>query len=155
MKLSVERAGSTTCPMIISQTAVYALRAVVVLALSPEGVLVPAKELAHRTGVPQHYLGKVMRQLVVAGLVRGSRGHGGGFALDRPPADVHFADVLAAVGAGARPGVCAFDWQSCDPRHPCPLHPAWSQMQEALDRWAHTTTLRSLLDAGDRERTNA
>ena len=71
--------------MILNQTAVYALRAMAVLARLAPGEFLRSVELAEHTNVPVHYLGKVMRLLVLAELVRSRKGHGGGFTLRRSP----------------------------------------------------------------------
>lgn len=138
--------------MVLSQTALYALRAMATLAKLAPGESIRAPELADRTGIPGHYVSKVMRRLVVAKLVRGQRGHGGGFQLARPPASIRFADILSAIGAIPEPQACAFGWDSCDPDHPCPLHPAWSRLKDSYTQWADQITLGGLPNE-DREGT--
>ncbi len=126
----------------LSQTAEYALRALAHLATQDEGVAVNARELSQGTGVPVHYLSKVMRRLVTAGLVHASRGHGGGFVLARPAAEILLGDVLAAGEHNpASPDRCAFGWGTCDAKRPCPLHGTWSELKEAAQAWARRTTL--------------
>lgn len=127
--------------MIFSQTAIYALRAMAVLKELRPGEYLSAKVLAERTGVPAHYLGKIMRRLVVAGLVKGRKGWGGGFRLGRAPSRITFAQVLAAVGSSVDGAVCAFGWERCDGDHPCPLHASWSRLQECVRDWAKRRTL--------------
>ena len=88
-----------------------------------------------------HYVSKVMRRLVVGRLVQGRKGHGGGFQLARSPGSIRFADVLRATETDPEPNQCAFGWGECDAARPCPLHPAWSKLDEAFWRWADTTSL--------------
>ena len=127
----------------LNQTAIYALRAMATLARLAPGESLRAPELAERTAIPAHYVSKVMRKLVLAKLVRGQRGHGGGFQLARAPATIRLRDVLDGVGAG--PGEeCAFGWAACDADAPCPLHPVWSRLKEEFERWAGGTTLAAL-----------
>ena len=124
-----------------SQTAIYALRAMAVLKDLHPGERLPAKDLAERTRVPAHYMSKIMRRLVVAGLVEGRKGWGGGFRLSRSPSRITFAQVLAAVGSAVEGGVCAFGWERCDGENPCPLHGAWSRLQDCVRDWAERRTL--------------
>jgi hypothetical protein len=65
--------------------------------------------------------------------------------LRRPPSAVRFADVLRAIEPG--PGVqpCAFGLKRCDALAPCPLHGAWAAINEAITKWAESTTLQSCL----------
>ena len=115
-------------------------------------------ELAELTAVPVHYLSKIMRRLVLEGLVDSRKGHGGGFSLARPAADVTFAAILEAGNFSIEPNTCAYGWGSCDPDHPCALHDTYSRLQEALQDWMERTTLadvgadarvRALLDRRD------
>jgi Rrf2 family protein len=79
-----------------SQTAEYALRAVVVLAGDPEKPWT-AQEIAAHSLVPQDYLVKVLQALAKQGLVTAQRGRGGGYVLRRPPRGITVLDVINAV----------------------------------------------------------
>ena len=88
--------------MLLSQTSEYALRAMAHLAREPEGAWVSGPALAEATRVPAAYVGKVMRQLVVAGLVVGKSGRAGGFRIAQSPGTIRFIDVLEALDAVGR-----------------------------------------------------
>lgn len=130
--------------MLLNQTAVYGLRAVAVLAALPEDESATGDILSERTEIPRQYLAKVMRRLVVAGLVRSQRGQGGGFALARPAAEIRIADVLAATDCDVTPDRCVFGVGACDPEHPCTLHPIWSRLGRSVSSWAEDMTLADL-----------
>ena len=117
------------------------MRALAELAALPREEWLRASDLAERTGVPEAYLAKVLRRLVEHGLLRANKGHGGGFALSRPPRLVRFAEVLAALDSMPSPKRCAFGWGNCNSSRPCPLHPAWARLNAAFDAWANQTTL--------------
>lgn len=139
-----------SCPpvpdMIISHTAEYSLRAMAILSGAyTSGQRLRSKELAEQAYVPEHYLSKVMRRLVVAGLVEGLRGHGGGFRLARAPHEIRFSDVLDAVQWSPDDQRCAFGFGNCDPSRPCALHPAWVRLNRAVVTWAHDTTLAEVM----------
>ena len=127
--------------MILSQTAEYALRCMAVLSgLWPDD-RVTAKDLAERANVPAAYASKVMRKLVVAGLVDSLRGHHGGFLLTRDPSSVPLFEVLEAIEFTVHDDECAFGIGRCNPRNPCPLHDVWSDLQQGFESWARTTML--------------
>lgn len=132
---------STQAPPLLTTTAEYALRALAELATGAPAESVPAADLARRTGVPEAYLSKVLRRLVEAGLLHGTRGHGGGFILARPAAKIRFLDVLEAVDAMPAENRCIFGQPRCSEASPCLLHPAWSKMKSSFETWATTTTL--------------
>ena len=130
--------------MVLSQTAQYALRAMAWLTTLPSGEPIRVKDLSNATSIPSHYLSKVMRRLVLAGLVTSQKGQGGGFLLAKPPDEIPFIAILTAVDAYANDGSCAFGWGQCDSVHPCPLHDSWSRLNEQFEAWAKGTTLADL-----------
>ncbi len=106
--------------MIFSQTAEYALRAVVWLA-GKEGAPQTSQQIAAATRVPAGYLAKVMKTLARAGLVRAQRGLGGGFTLARAPQSITPLQVIDAVDPIPRIRDCPLGF----PSHAgtlCPLH---------------------------------
>ena len=127
--------------MRLTQTAEYALRAMAYMTNLPDGAAIRARDLAVPTAVPPHYLSKLMRHLVVAGLIHSQKGHGGGFVLARPREQITLEEVLAAANVSLVAGECAFGWHQCNAEHPCPLHPVWSKLQQASIEWARKTTL--------------
>jgi Rrf2 family protein len=130
----------------LSRTAEYALRAMSHVARAPEGAPVRAAELSQESGVPLAYLSKVLRRLVVAGLLTAEKGHHGGFRLARPAAKIRFSEILQAAES-AEPVECAFGWKRCDPAKPCPMHPTWTKLKTAYRAWADETTLADVRDA--------
>jgi Rrf2 family protein len=117
------------------------------LALAPPEKRVRNEDLAAFTAVPTPFLLKVMRPLVVAGLVDAKKGHHGGFRLARTAEEIRLADILAAVGIEAD-GACAFGWGRCNATHPCPLHGAWTVLKQRFDSWADETTLADVAASG-------
>jgi len=130
--------------MLLSQTAEYALRAMAWLASAPEGKPVRAVDLSRTTGIPTHYLSKVLRRLVLADLLESQKGQGGGFSLSRSPREIAFSDILSAVDAFPAEGRCAFGWGQCDATDPCPLHDSWSHLNDRIRDWASGTSLEEI-----------
>lgn len=138
--------------MVFSQTAEYALRAMAWLSTMPAGEPMRVKDLSIATGIPSHYLSKVMRRLVLAGLLVSQKGQGGGFLLSKPPGEIAFIDILTAVDAYSTDGRCAFGWGQCDAVRPCLLHGSWSRLNEELRSWAEGTTLADIAKDGAENR---
>jgi Rrf2 family protein len=131
----------------LSQTAEYALRAMAWIALrSPRGPVL-ARELSEGTQIPVQYLSKILRRLVLAGMLESRKGRGGGFTLARPAKEIRFRDVLVAIDAYPQEGRCAFGWGACDASHPCPLHDSWSTLSERFRAWAAKSTFASVGEA--------
>jgi Rrf2 family iron-sulfur cluster assembly transcriptional regulator len=136
--------GAARRRMLLSQTAEYALRAMAWLATMPNGQPVRAVDLSGSTGIPTHYLSKVLRRLVLANLLESQKGQGGGFSLSRPPSEIAFIDILSAIDAYPTEGRCAFGWGQCDATDPCPLHDSWSRLNDQIHDWASGTSLEEI-----------
>ena len=130
--------------MLLSQTAEYALRAMAWLATASGDEPVRAVDLSRATGIPTHYLSKVLRRLVLAGLLESQKGQGGGFSLASAPGEIAFIDILSAVDAYPTEGRCAFGWGECEASDPCPLHNSWSHLNEQIRDWASGTSLEEI-----------
>lgn len=136
----------------LPQTAEYALRALAHMATLPVDQAINAQDLSRATLVPVHYLSKVMRRLVTAGLVLSQKGHGGGYLLALPPQKISLGDVLAAGDLGPTQfDRCAFGWGKCNTRSPCPLHGSFSQLKELVHGWATRSTLADVHDFAARK----
>ncbi|MBT3218849.1 MAG: Rrf2 family transcriptional regulator [Proteobacteria bacterium] len=127
--------------MELPNTAMYACRAMAALAAFPPGTTFKAGDLAELANIPRSYLSKVARRLVVAELLVSQKGHGGGFGLARPPDQIKFSEILAAVGFEASIDVCGFGLGQCDAKDPCDLHQSWAPLKKHFVKWATTTTL--------------
>jgi Rrf2 family nitric oxide-sensitive transcriptional repressor len=102
-----------------SQTVEYALRAMVFLTANTS-TPTSAQVIAAHAHVPERYMSKVMRSLVVAGLAKSRRGPTGGFMLSRPSSEISMLSVVEAVEALPRIEKCPLD----NPKHVglCPMH---------------------------------
>lgn len=89
----------------ISQTAEYALRAIVFLAMNKDSAFT-TRQISKATRVPSAYLSKVMRALGKANLVKSQRGFGGGFILTKAPDNMTILEILNAVDPVRRIRTC-------------------------------------------------
>jgi len=128
---------------VISQSAEYALRAVVWLAAHPEETL-STPEIARRTMVPAGYLSKVLQALARAGLVTSTPGRAGGFVLTRPPDRISVLDVIGAVGPLLRIERCPLGVEAHG-EHLCPLHERLDAVVAHAERIFSETTIAELV----------
>jgi Rrf2 family transcriptional regulator, nitric oxide-sensitive transcriptional repressor len=129
----------------ISQTAEYALRAIVYLA-DQAGVPQTTMQIAKTTQVPSGYLAKVMQNLCRAGLVNSQRGLNGGFMLARDPAELTILSVVDAVDPIRRYPECPLGIESHG-RQLCPLHYRLDQAAQMVETAFRDTTVAELLAA--------
>lgn len=132
--------------MFLSQTAEYALRAMACIAMKKNDNPVSSSVLARATGIPSHYLSKIMRKMVEKGLVDSRKGHGGGFRLAREPGQISFKKILETVDYKMEADSCVFGWEECDNEEPCPLHHTWSHLKNSFQWWSENMTLQDVID---------
>jgi Rrf2 family protein len=124
---------------LISQTAEYALRAVVDLAYH-FGKSRTTEQIARGTKVPTGYLAKILQDLVRQDLVRSQRGPGGGFALAHDPSTLTVFDVLKAVDPPRRILTCPLKL-AAHSQELCPLHKKLDEAMAAAERAFRRTTI--------------
>jgi FeS assembly SUF system regulator len=83
--------------MRLTHLADYAVVMMTAAARRPAFARLSATELAEETGVPLPTAQKLMQRLAAHGLLTGTRGAGGGYALARAVADISLADIVEAV----------------------------------------------------------
>lgn len=128
----------------LSQTAEYALRAVLHIAEHGTDRPVPVQEIAEALEVPRNYLSKTLHQLARAGIVTSTFGPGGGFQLAVPPEELTFDAVVAPFDtAGERH--CLLGRATCSDRDACPAHAHWKGIAEQIYEFFATTTVAMLL----------
>jgi Rrf2 family protein len=127
----------------ISQTAEYALRAMVFLAMQKGAVI--GQDIAEITKVPPGYLSKIMQQLVKGKLVHSQRGIGGGFILARTPNAISILDVVNAVDPIERLTSCPLGIQSHG-LNLCPLHKRLSEATAHVEAAFASSNLSELLE---------
>ena len=112
----------------ISEAASLALHAAAVLAACDEGSMTTAA-IAEELGVSEAHLAKVLQRLSKVGLVKGTRGPGGGFRLVRRPERTTLLDIYEAMEGPITLDQCLFGHPVCG-RRGCPLGDA---LKEASD----------------------
>ncbi len=110
--------------------------AVVVMAAAARhcgGARVSAVQLAEETGLPAPTVQKLVSRLAGAGLLRSSRGVGGGLKLARPAAAISVADIVEAVeGPIALTACVEHGRHDCTLEGACAVRPHWPLVNEAL-----------------------
>lgn len=94
---------------------------------------VSAAELAAETGLPVPTVQKLVSKLTAAGLLRSSRGVGGGLQLARPAAAITLADIVEAVEGPIALTSCAEHGKhDCALEDSCSVRPHVGIINEAL-----------------------
>lgn len=131
--------------MLLPQTAEYALRAVTALALLPNDINANATDISKHSGVPLPYLSKILKRLVQKKILLGKKGPGGGFKFNKTIDKINLLAVLKAVNYEFDKNHCAFGWDQCNAKKPCPLHDIFTKLKNDYHNWASETTLAMII----------
>jgi Rrf2 family protein len=126
-----------------SQTAEYALRAMVMLAEDSTAART-SEQIAMRSRIPLDYLSKVLQALARSGLLTAKRGPGGGFVLSRPAAEVCVLDVINSVDPIRRIRSCPLGIEAHGTTL-CPLHRKLDDAMRSIEEVFGAASLADLV----------
>ena len=119
--------------MRLSSMADYAVVTMSAAARHCGGSRVSAAQLAEETGLPVPTVQKLVSRLTAAGLLRSSRGVGGGLKLARPAAAITLADIVEAVEGPIALTTCIDqERDSCSLDACCSVKPHWPVVNAAM-----------------------
>ncbi|MGD1010307.1 MAG: Rrf2 family transcriptional regulator [Candidatus Aminicenantales bacterium] len=138
---------------LINRDADYAIKALLAVARRA-GKVTAVPELAVTLGIPRPYLRKIMQTLARAGVVRSSKGRGGGFVLGRPAGKIFLADVIRVFQGPVSLHDCLFRKRICPDVGTCPLRETIGRLERRLVKDLETLSVASLL-GGKKGRKNS
>ena len=132
--------------MMISTRGRYALRVLIDLAEHRNGSYLPLKEIANRQEISLKYMEQVMSLLSQNGLVDTAHGKGGGYQLNRDPADYRVSDILRITEGSLAPVACLEGTNnSCSRAAECRTLPLWEKLNKAISDCLDQVTLADLM----------
>jgi Rrf2 family protein len=124
----------------------YALRGILYVALMQEEQRkVQAEEIANKLSVPRHFLGKIMQQLVKAGLLQSTKGPYGGFYLAKDTLQTPLIKLVEITDGIEQFYICVLQLRQCNKINPCPLHAEMDLVKTKLKQVLTEMTIESLL----------
>ena len=129
----------------LSTTTKHALRALVVLAGRDVGSAMLGRDLAVAANIPANYLSKILLDLRKAGLVKATRGSGGGYSLAVSAESIRLVDVVEVFeGVLAKPACLLGCDHPCSDETPCSAHALWREIRQSYIEFLETTTLAEI-----------
>jgi len=131
----------------LSQTAEYALRAMVHLAReAPDDASLQAEEIAEALDVPRNYLSKILHALARRNLLHSTRGPHGGFRLAGPPEELPLARIVEVFDPQllAEDRRCLLGRSECSDEDACPAHEHWKRVSHTVRSFFYGTSLARL-----------
>jgi Rrf2 family protein len=138
--------------MIHSSACEYAIRAMTYVAGFETGTRLLARDISAHEKIPGPFLGKIFQTLVRAGLLKSSKGPGGGFALAKDPETISLYDIYRAIDGTTYLDACAVGLARCSDEVPCPLHERWKPIRERIRNYLEATSLADMAQATRKKR---
>lgn len=128
----------------LSQTAEYALRAVLYLAEHGERGPVPVGTLARALELPPNYLAKTLHALARTGALASTRGKRGGFQLAVPASRLSLLSVVAPFDQLDERRRCLLGRKECTDTRACAAHARWKRTAAQVATFFRETTVEDL-----------
>ena len=132
--------------MKLSTRARYGTRALLDVALHHSDGPVLLKDIAHRQEISLPYLEHLIAPLIVAGIVRSTRGARGGISLLKPPSEIKLSEVLDTLEGSIAPVECISDPKVCSRSGSCATRDVWGELKEAMNGVLGSLTLQDLVE---------
>jgi Rrf2 family transcriptional regulator, iron-sulfur cluster assembly transcription factor len=129
----------------------YAVTAILDVALHSGNGPVPLADVAERQNLSLSYLEQLFARLRQHGLVRSSRGPGGGYRLSRPAAQISVAEVILAVDEQVDVTRCG-GLVNCNQDSRCLTHDLWVELSRQVHQFFSSRTLADVLERLHRSR---
>jgi Rrf2 family protein len=133
----------------ISRQTDYAARLVLHLAALPPGSQVSIAEISTLRLLPVALVRRLAGPLVKAGILRTSRGTGGGIRLGRDAALISLLDVITAIEGLVVLNQCLDGKHACPFTNACPIQDAWAVATRALETHLAGVRFDALARASD------
>ena len=123
----------------------YAVTAMLDLAIHHDQGPVTLADIARRQGISLSYLEQLFAQLRKRGLVRSSRGPGGGYRLGRAADEIAVVEVIGAVDESVDATRCR-GLENCQGDARCLTHDLWQDLSKQIHDFLGSIDLGQLID---------
>ncbi len=128
--------------MIFSPTAKHAIRALIYLAVHDGLGPTLGKDIAASETIPKPFLSKILHDLRIKGLVKTTKGPGGGYELAKSAKDMTVREVVEAVdGPLDLSSTCILGLDECSDEVSCALHEPWKKFRSEFESTIADLTL--------------
>lgn len=112
----------------------YAIRALAYLNTNPKKAIT-LKEVASCQGITHKYLEQIFLRLHKAGLIKTTKGPGGGYMLAKNPKKLTLKNIMDAVGETYILIDCLKNRKSCPRSRNCSTRPFWQELNQLIIRF--------------------
>ena len=123
----------------------YAVTAMLDLALNATDGPVSLAEISERQELSLSYLEQLFAKLRRKGLVKSTRGPGGGYRVARSLRQVSVAEIIVAVDESVDATHCGGK-MNCHSHGRCLTHDLWEALSQQIEEFLHGVSLQDLID---------
>src|SRR5262244_4292481 len=134
--------------MKISQKGLYALQAMMMLARRHSQGAIKIRDIAYEENLPEKFLELILLEMKNARMVESVRGAKGGYALRRPPSEIHLSEIIRLIDGPLAPFGDAEQLRSLidkDHAHRA-LYKVFLDVRDAAAKILENTTLADLMN---------
>jgi len=132
--------------MKLSTRSRYGTRALVDIAINSNGKPVQLKDIARRQELSTLYVEHIIMPLIAAGIVRSTRGTGGGVWLARAPEDIRLSEVISILEGSIALVECVDDPNYCPRNDFCVTIEVWRELKAAMNKVLEGKTVADLVE---------
>lgn len=137
--------------MKLSTRGQYGTRALLDLALHHGKEPILLKDIARRQQISLSYLEHLISPLIVAGIVRSTKGPKGGVSLAKNPGDIRLSQVINLLEGSMAPVECVDNPEVCSRSASCVTRDIWSEIKKATNGVLESVTLQDLVERQKRK----
>jgi Rrf2 family cysteine metabolism transcriptional repressor len=124
----------------------YGIRALLDIALHRGEEPILLRDIAQRQQISLRYLDHLITPLVAAGMVRSTRGTGGGIRLARRPDEIKLSEVMQLLEGSIALVDCVSDPDICERASICATRDLWEELKRAMSGVLESVTLQDLVE---------
>ena len=134
--------------MRITQEADNAFRVIIYLAQLPKGGKSTARTISEAMNISVQFTLKTLNKLTKSGLTCAFRGVNGGYALNKPAAEISLREVIEVVDGPIAINRCLIDGKNCNRNASgyCEVHNALAGIQDSLTKALDEIRFDTLLE---------
>jgi Rrf2 family protein len=106
-----------------------------------------AREISAQEEIPHYFLSKILQNLAREGLLKSTKGPGGGFQLAKPAKSITLYHIKRSVDGVSDLEECAVGLARCTDETPCPLHDTFKPLRKQIESYLKGTTLAEMAQA--------
>lgn len=126
----------------------YGLRAVLKLAYQENRKPLSISTIAAEEQISPEFLEQIFYKMKKSGIIKSTRGPGGGFSLSKELEDITLADILEAVGEPVTLSPCSTEGtkKDCPRTNKCDAYAIWQDVSTHLNEYFNSITLKDMVE---------